>query len=202
MKQARVYVPHQIYEPLNKIIELWHEIEGFRYEPGLVALSPGDTVELGQNHYVKALKAYHRVPALGYVLFRVVKKLKREYLDLASNVIRKKKQAGEDIFEIKHIPELAYSGDTSFEWVLNHKDVQDARLLILECTYIDQKKPREHARQWGHIHLDEIAEHAPIFSNERVVLTHLSRRYKPSFIADTLKQKIPSGLYDRLDFVY
>ena len=60
----------------------------------------------------------------------------------------------------EHRPELAYATDTLVS-VLDHApELLDARVLIMECTFLDDRKPVAHARAGCHVHLDEVIERA------------------------------------------
>ena len=194
-----IYVPAEILEPLTQILQLWQKIEDFEYSVPLKGLNPGDVVEIRKDHYIKALKANHRVPCRGYVLIRNSKKLKKEFLALSSKEIQRLKNSNSDIFEMKQIPLFAFSGDTTIEFVIENPEIQEAEVLFLECTYIDDKRPVQRARDWGHIHLDEIAERQNLFRNERLVLTHFSRRYRKFFIEKLMEKKLKSDFLSRID---
>lgn len=199
---GKVYVPQSVVEPLTQILKLWHDIEGFTYEVNIEGLVPGQRVNLSGGYFVEAVKASHRVDALGYVLFRRTQKLKKEFLSLSGEEIRKGKAEGKDLFEWQEVPVFAYSGDTTFEFVLENEVVRRSQVLALECTYIDDKRPVERARKWGHIHLDEIAEKADLFENDLLVLTHFSRRYRRDYILETIDKKLPSSLREKVVIIH
>jgi ribonuclease Z len=73
------------------------------------------------------------------------------------------------------------------------------KILFIECTYLDDKKNVEKAREWGHIHLDEIIQNADSFKNEKIVLIHFSKRYSPKTIKELVYSKIPPSLTDRVE---
>lgn len=199
---GEVFAPKEIIEPLEKILKLWQQIEGFEYPINLKSVSLNDSILIKNDYYVKPLKAYHRIPANGYALIRKSKKLKSEFIHLSGTEIKKRKENNEDIFEIKNIPIFAFSGDTTIEFVKENKEAQNAQVLFLECTYIDQKRPVSRARQWGHTHLDEIIENERFFNNEKIVLTHFSKRYSYSVIKNTLKEKLPKSLQNRVEVLF
>ncbi|MCS6984371.1 MAG: MBL fold metallo-hydrolase [Leptospiraceae bacterium] len=195
LDSGEVYVPKQILEPLRQILELWHKIEDFSYTINLIPVEPGDKIEVRQNYYIRPLLAHHRICALGYVLVKETRKLKQEFLNLPGEKIRELKEKGERIFDIQETPLFCFSGDTTIEFVTQNPLVQKTEILLLECTYIDEKKPVEIARKWGHVHLDEIATYASCFQNKQLILTHFSKRYTPSQIEEFVKKKLPEELW-------
>jgi ribonuclease Z len=54
-----------------------------------------------------------------------------------------------------------------------------------------------HARDGGHVHLDDIVAHADLFENEVLVLTHFSRRYEPDVIERRVREALPEHLSKR-----
>jgi len=197
-----IYLHEQLYEPMKKILDVYSDIEGFDYSYNLSSVRPGDKMELNKNMFFKSMPTFHRVPSQGYTVFETSVKLKTEYLALGKEEIIRKKEANEDIFITVDTPIISFSGDTKIEYVLENSEVRKSRILFLECTYVDEQRDVQRAREWGHIHLDEIVAHADEFENEQIILIHFSRRYSKQFVAQTLKKKLPQHLYDRVTFVY
>lgn len=185
-----IYCPAEIVAPLSEILHLWQKIEGFEYPVALKGLSPGDEIPVRKDLYVRALASSHRVPCRGYALVRKTRKLKDEYLTVNGREIKRMKDRGEAIFEDRDIPIFAFSGDTTIEFLQDNQAAREATVLFIECTYIDDKRPVARAREWGHIHLDEIIAHAHLFKNEKIVLTHFSKRYNRRFILQVLNKKL------------
>ena len=100
------------------------------------------------------------------------------------------KEAQADIFINKEVIEFAFSGDSLIEFVTKNPEVMHAKTLLLESTYIDEKRPVSRAREWGHTHLDEIIELLPDLHCDRIILTHFSRRYRKAQIEERLKNKL------------
>jgi ribonuclease Z len=185
-----IYCPDEIVAPLSEILHLWQKIEGFEYPIALKGLIPGDEVTVRKDLYVRALKSSHRVPCRGYALVRKSRKLRDEYLNASGREIKRMKDRGDAIFEDRDIPIFAFSGDTTIEFLEDNEAAREATVLFIECTYIDDKRPVARAREWGHIHLDEIIANANLFKNEKIVLTHFSKRYTRRFILQVLNKKI------------
>ena len=56
---------------------------------------------------------------------------------------------------------------------------------------------RDRAREYAHIHLDDIVQRASLFENEAIVLTHFSLRYRPEEILEALGT-LPAGVSKRV----
>ncbi|HRG45963.1 MAG TPA: MBL fold metallo-hydrolase [Leptospiraceae bacterium] len=198
LKAPNIYVNEEMYENTKKIIELYSEIEGFAYNYNLVSTATNKEYALNPNTFFKAFKTTHRIPSQGYTIFERVKKILPEFADLNGPELVKLKAKGEILTEDKETPLVSFSGDTQIEYILDHKEVRESKILFLECTYVDAERNVERARAWGHTHLDEIIAHAKEFKNERIVLIHFSKRYKHSFIRDIVKRKTPDILKGRI----
>lgn len=193
-----VYTPESLVEPLNQILQLWSGIEGFPFNYEIIGIQPGEQIQLQGNYSVQAFPAVHRVESLGYVIQEKRKRLKKEFQSLSGAEIADLKKKDPNIFYEVEVPLIAFSGDTTIEFVLNHPHVQQSKILFLECTYIDEKRPVERARKWGHTHLDEIAQNAEAFRElKRLFLIHFSPRYRKKEVFDALKTKLPDWLYKK-----
>lgn len=199
LPSPEVYCPTEIVEPLTQILKLWQKIEGFEFELKIRGMEPGDEAPIRRDTWVRALKSTHRVPCRGYALMRKARKLKEQFLTVDGREIKRMKDRGEDIFEDKDMPVFVFSGDTTIEFLADNVEAREATVLFIECTYIDDKRPVSRAREWGHTHLDEIIAHAHLFKNEKIVLTHFSKRYTRRFIIQILEKKIKDkALLDRI----
>ena len=77
-------------------------------------------------------------------------------------------------------------------------DLLRARVLVMECTFLDSRKTLEAARAGCHIHLDEVIERADRFQNEHIVFMHLSQLYRPEEVAGILDRRVPPALRPRI----
>ena len=119
-------------------------------------------------------------------------------MGLAGDEIRKRRRAGDDLFDDRERLELAYATDTRIEVLDRNPELYGARTLILECTFLDDRKPRARAHASGHIHLDDIIERAARFTNEALVLMHFSQVYKPREVVEILRRRCPQPLWRRI----
>ena len=196
-----VYVPKKISRTIKSILKKWNKIEGFRYKNTVRPLKHLSTVELNDGYYIKAFNSFHRIPGLSYALMKKSIKLKKEFLHLPGHEIKRLKEQKAAIFNSSELCFAFFSGDTTIEVLKEYKEAREAKVLFLECTYIDEARTVERARKWGHIHLNEIIENSDLFQNDRIVLSHFSRRYKPSYVKEIMKKKLPHELKNRVDTI-
>jgi ribonuclease BN (tRNA processing enzyme) len=67
--------------------------------------------------------------------------------------------------------EVAFTGDSTIQFahLPENQDVLTAKLLIMECTFLDEAVDQAGAREKGHVHLKDIAANAHRF---QVRITH------------------------------
>jgi ribonuclease Z len=123
-------------------------------------------------------------------VFRRSKKLKQELVGLERQEILDRKSRGEAIEDHFDEPIIAFTGDTKIEFLDGPDFVSKAKILVMEVTYIDEKKSVSSAREWGHIHFDELVDRIPGLQNEKIVLMHLSARYSCGQFRKLLSQRL------------
>ena len=197
-KPPRIIMPAEIVEDLRAALAALTKLQRWPLDIDAIGMNPGDEVALRPDLLVRAVRTFHPVPSLGYVVVRRVAKLRPELVGLAGPEIAARRRAGEDINTYEERLELAYATDTLVS-VLDHSpELLKAKVLVVEATFLDARKSLEAARAGCHIHLDEIIERADKFENEHVVLMHFSQLYRPDEIAGLLDTRLPPGLRKRV----
>ncbi len=197
-KPPRVLMPAEIVDDLRAALAAMTKLQRWPIEIDAIGVEPGQEVALRGDLAIRAVRTFHPVPSLGYVLVRKIAKLRSELLGLDGASIAAKKRAGETVTEIKDQLELAYATDTLVS-VLDHSPaLLEARVLIIECTFLDERKSIEAARSGCHIHLDELVARADKFKNEHIVLMHVSQIYRPDEVASILDARVPASLRSRI----
>jgi ribonuclease Z len=185
-------------EAWRRLLQTHAELEGVgRYRVEVEALAPGETVSIRKDACVTAFRIQHRVPGLGFLLSERRHRLRAEFAGRPGDDIRAASAAGETVSESVEHPLVAYSGDTAkgiFELV--PKEALRAKVFLLECTFLEPRH-LDKAAEWGHLHLDEIAEHAELFENEVLVLSHLTLRTSPEEIRRLIDRRLPARLARR-----
>lgn len=194
----KVLMPAEIVDPVMTFLEAAETMQRFDLAIEPVGLRPGDECELGGDLRIRAIKTFHPVPSLGFLVIRRVAKLRPEFHGLPGPEIARRRRAGEDMVTYVERVELAYATDTLVQVLDQHPELYRARVLVLECTFLDARKPVATARAGCHIHLDELLERADLFDNQHLVLMHFSQVYKPAEIAGILDQRVPRPLRDSI----
>ena len=194
----RIFVPAELLEDTREALALFSR--GQRYEFSIVAqaMSPGDEHVLRPDLSVRAFRTHHTGPSLGYQFFTRVPKLKAEYLGLPRKEIAERRKRHEPIFDYEERLELAYATDTLLSVIETSPSLLTTRVLILECSFLDERKTITSSRTGGHIHLDELLEKAAAFQNEAIVLMHFSQVYAPAEVHRILRRRCPPALWERI----
>lgn len=190
----RVVMPAEIVGDLSDALSALAKLQRWPLAIDAVGMNPEDELQLRGDLRIRAVRTFHPVPSLGYVLSRRVAKLRPEFRALPGPEIAARRRAGEAVLEHHDRLELAYATDTLVSVFDQSPELCRARVLIMECTFLDERKSRQAARAGCHIHLDEIIERADAFANEAIVMMHCSQLYRPSEVAHILDRRVPPAL--------
>jgi ribonuclease Z len=193
-----VLLPRENHRDVAQAMEALSRTQDRPIQVPYVPLGPGEEHRLSGDLIVRSFRTRHTIPSLGYVVFRRVQKLRQEYHLLGPTAIRVRRLAGEDLFFSEERLEVAYATDTLVDVLDEHPELLASRVLILECTFLDDRKTRQDARERCHVHLDEIVERADRFRNEALVLMHFSQIYSPEDVHRILKDRCPGELLNRI----
>lgn len=194
----RIFFPAAIEEPLMETISSFRKLQRYDLTIEAMPMEPGDEALLKGDLWVRAFRTFHSIPSLGFEIFRRVQKLKPEYRELGAQEIRRlRRERGAELFDLVDRGEIVYATDTLAR-VLDHEPrILKSRMLILECTFLDDRKPREEAHRGGHIHIEDLLEYAERFENEHLLLMHFSQVHSPEAIREILAERLPPSLYER-----
>lgn len=198
MEPPRLYVPATAVEDLRRFLMIVQRLDRGRMLCDLVGVQAGDEIELSRDHVVTAFAATHTIPALGYVIWERRFKLKEEYHGLAGEQIRDLRLSGVAVTREVRTPLLAYTGDTSPAGLDACPAAFQAKVLIVELSFIRPNHRREKIHKFGHMHLDDFIERADRFENELIICAHLSTRYQPAEVRRLVEGKLPAPLRERI----
>lgn len=186
----KVFIPASIEAAVRAAVAVLNMLHSEALAPDLVPMVPGQEIELDGGRFVRAFRTYHRVASLGYHIFERRVKVRPEARKLPSAALKAARIAGDaEVFEEVEHGLLAYATDTTAK-ILGSLEPVDT--LILECTYLDDQRSVERARQGGHIHLDELVK-AEIPA-KHLVLMHFSQMCAPTQVREILTARLPRAL--------
>ena len=180
---GHLYLPEPLVDPARRLMSVWGEIDGREPPANIHAAVPGEDIVVRRDLVVRPFLVNHPcrssrrgvVDGLGYAAIEIRRKLKEEFHDLPGPRLVELKKQGVEITHRIEMPLAAYCGDTAPGDFLDLEYVRRARILLLECTFVEQEHlDRAHAGY--HFHVSQLREALSRLENERIVLTHLSRR--------------------------
>jgi ribonuclease Z len=205
---GHLYVPEKLVEPVRRLLRIWADIDGHEPPANIHAAIPGQDIVLRRDLVVRPFKVNHPcrrhdrtlVDGLGYAAIEVRRKLKSEYRGLTGPELVELKKAGIEIARRVELPLIAYCGDTAPGGFLDLDHVRNAKILLLECTFVEPDHV-DRARAGYHTHIGDLRALLPRLNNERIVLTHLSRRSAFAEARDLLQRELGPEADQRVSFL-
>ncbi len=197
-KKLRIFCPKQTAENLTSFLEKTYLLNGHRHNVDVIGVDDGEQVQLGGKMWFRAFRTFHRVPSLGFQLFEKVDKLRPEFTHLPGQEIARRRKQGEDMLYSASRLQIAYATDTLVKVLDKNPSLYQTKILIIETTFLDERKPLSAVHEGCHIHLDEIIERADNFCNESIVLMHFSQLYSPSQVVSILNERCPPALRKKI----
>jgi ribonuclease Z len=200
MQPGTVFLPREIERHVDNMLRCWRDVERQGTPYKLIPMSAGQTYEVRRDFGVRAYQTHHGGPSIGYGLISIREKLKPELLGLPGPELVEMKKAGKEIQYRVEVPMVVYLGDTTTGAVFDEPDVQNAEILITECTFYDADH-RAKAKAGRHLHVDQFAEIVPKLKNKQIVLTHVSRRTGIRRARGILRKKIGDEAMKNIHFL-
>jgi len=196
MSPARVFAPEEAVPDLEAWLAISQRLENVDYGVRVTPAVPGEKVLLRNDLSLRFLPGRHRVPTVGYLFSEVRRKLADELVGRRGEEIAALRAGGTEVTRLEEIPLLAYPGDCGVEIFDAAPELFRAKVLLIECSFVGAGD-RDRAREYAHIHLDDIIDRTSLFENEAIVLTHFSMRYRPAEILEALN-RLPEAIADRV----
>jgi ribonuclease Z len=175
MQPGTVFVPREIERAVDSMLRAWRDVERQGTPYKLIPISAGQMYEVRRDFGIRAYQTHHGGPSLGYGLISIREKLKPELVGIPGPELVEMKKRGEEIQYRVEVPLVVYLGDTTAGTVFDEPDVQNAEILITECTFYDAEHKAK-AKAGRHLHVDQFAQIVPKLKNKHIVLMHVSRR--------------------------
>ncbi|MBX3017582.1 MAG: MBL fold metallo-hydrolase [Bdellovibrionaceae bacterium] len=189
--RARIHLPPHLIEPLGEIMRIWSGVEEHTYNFEFIPVFPGRDYPLKGDYFARSFPTVHRVPSTGYTIFERKKRLKEEFRGRSPSELGRLRHGGTVIDESYEANVLSFTGDTQIEF-LDSAQARESQVLVMECTFWDDKRNVARAREWGHIHLDELIPRLDDIRAQKILLIHSSVRYAPAELVRILDEKVPA----------
>ena len=198
MEPPTIYLPEHAVPLVERLLHVVSRLDRGRLPCELIAVRPGDEIELSRELVVTVGATRHTVPSVGYVVWERRRKLKAEYQSLTGEQIRDLRLAGTEVTEERRMPILGYLGDSEPRGLDDNPAMYQARILIAEMTFVAPSHRKEKIHKHGHMHLDDFVERRDRFQNERIIASHFSTRCNEEQIRRMVEKTFPDLLDGRL----
>jgi ribonuclease Z len=197
---GNLVVPKDLVQPVHRLMDAWREIEGHRTPYSVIGLGPDEEYTIRRGLVARTFQTIHGGPCLGYSVVEIRHKLKPEFLDFPGPKLAELRRSGTDLTYELEVPLVCYCGDTSYGKFFELDWVRKAKVLILECTFVEEIH-RERATAGNHLHLDDFLRLQDQLENENILLVHLSRRTSLGAARQELRSCLSEENFKRLSFL-
>ena len=194
-----IYMPPNLVKPMRQIMALYEGIDNHTYQYQFRAAEPGQDYPLAAPYFFRVFPTYHRVDSQGYTIYERKKKLREEFRHLDPRALGEMRKTGVVIEDHYSEALVSFTGDTKIDFLDGADAPRNSRVLVMEVTYWDEKKSVANAREWGHIHLDELIPRLEEIKSEKILLIHASARYSSAELHKILDARIPEHLKHKVD---
>jgi ribonuclease Z len=198
MEPPTIYLPEHAVPLVERLLHVISRLDRGRLPCELIAVRPGDEIELSRELVVTVGATRHTVPSVGYLVWERRRKLKAEFQSLTGDQIRDLRLSGTEVTEERRIPILGYLGDSEPRGLDDNPAMYQARILIAEMTFVAPSHRKEKIHKHGHMHLDDFVERRDRFQNERIIAAHFSTRCNEEQIRRMVEKTFPDLLDGRL----
>jgi ribonuclease Z len=192
-----VHVPAEIVDDVWALLAAWRKLDRGGQDCTVVGMSPGDSVQLSDLHYVTAFPTAHPVPSRGYVVWERRHKLKDKYAGLPGDRLKQLRESGIALTAEVSVPLVCYTGDTGPAGLDADPAVYAAKILITELSFARPDHTPAKIHEFGHLHLDDFADRADRFQNELIIAAHVTSRDEPASFRQWADERLPADLRER-----
>ena len=173
---------------LPKLVEEIYPKKSLRYKLSFNHISPGESVSIGKNKYIKAFILNHNTLSSGYCLCQKNYVLKNGLDPIKTGqMIKDKIVKRADVTERKDIQIFAYTLDNCG---FDYSEVKDVKEIVLDCTFLNEKDRKE----MTHCTFLECMKAIEEINCQKAYLSHISPRYR-DFYRKTLIWHKDRGLF-------
>lgn len=198
LARTTVHAPAEACPGLATVVAAWEDLHGHGFNWTLNPMRPGDEAPLGGGRFLRALPAFHVVPALGYAVFERRRKLRPEFANLPPHTLRELGGRGEALSMAVEQVLLAVSGDTRVTALEANRELREADVVLFEATFLDERRTVTAAHEGGHTHLAELVDRADLLTCSHFVPYHVSQIHGADEAVATLHSRVPAALEARM----
>jgi len=172
---GRVIVHRCLAQPLQKLMDIWSDIEGHPAAGQVLGVDHLEDVDIRRGLVIRPFTVNHSRSSLGYSLIERRHKLKAEFAGKSGPQLVALKSDGVQIEERTEVVLLTCTGDTALGRFLELDFVRESRALLVECTFYEADHVSR-ARDGRHLHVDDLPKVLAAVPEARIMLTHVTHR--------------------------
>ena len=197
---GKVFMPKRHVAGFAELMRAWGKFEGHVPPYQVVPVLPDNDYQLRRDLIVRTFNTPHAPGSVGYSVIEVRQKLKEEYIGLTGSEIVELKNQGKEISRRLEIPLIAFLGDTAKFDYASIPWVRDAKILLIECTFFDDDH-KSRSKAGKHIHVDDLPGILEGMQNEKIVITHVTRRTNLGLAKKLLRKSLPAEIWGKVTFL-
>lgn len=197
---GRIILPRSLAVPIQRLMEVWADIEGHHSPMNLCPVDPLEDVEIRRNLIVRPFAVNHGGDALGFTLIEIRHKLKAQFHGKTGPQLVALKREGVTIEDRAEISLLTYTGDTAIGKFLEHRFVRESRVVVAECTFFESDH-RTRAQAGRHIHVADFPKILAAVPDAQVLVMHLTRRTDLKFAKIAMRNVVGDQEMERITFL-
>jgi len=196
------YVMEDIHTDYFKdILHGWRGISRCSLQCDILGVQQKQEITISRDHVVVPFRSVHRVPCMGYTLFHTKKKLIPALQGKPSHKIIEAKKLGQDIHVHQKIPLISITGDTTHHVFERNPEILDSQILVTEVTFFGDDVSPERAQKQGHMHIDDLLCYEEAFTDTKLVIMHVSSRYKMTDVETIIRQKFSKAVQKNITII-
>lgn len=194
---ARVLAPEEITAEVEELLRTLASLEGGKpYAVTVEGIEPGEPVTVRRDVDLVTVRSDHWVPTQCATVRWHRRRLREELADEPRERLIARREAGEEITRSVTAALLSSTSDSGAGLFAEHPELLGSEVLVAECTFL-HPDDRDRAREYGHLHLEDLAELAPRFRGRHLVIVHVSRKHRigeaEELLAERLEPALPEG---------
>lgn len=197
---GRVFLAAGQAERARALLRTWGKFEGHVPPHEIVGVEADEDIPLRRDLIARPFATNHSAGSLGYSVIEVRHKLKPELQELTGPEIVAIKEQGKAVTNRIEVPLVAFLGDTPGKSYADLPCVRDARVLLIECTFWEGDHVSR-ARHGRHVHISDLPAMLDGLNNDRIVITHITRRTNLGQARRMLKKALPAETLEKVTFL-
>ncbi len=197
---GRIIVHRCLAQPLQKLMDLWSDIEGHPSAGQVYGVDHLENVDVRRGLSIRAFTVNHSRSSLGFSLIERRHKLKPEFSAKQGPELAALKREGVQIEDHVEVVLLTCTGDTALGRFLDLDFVRQSQTLLVECTFYE----RDHvsrAKDGRHLHVDDLPQVLSAVPQAQIMLTHVTHRTDLRLAKRILQQNLSRADLERVSFL-